>query len=501
MGCGFSKLSTSTLSGFSKLNTSTLSYFAEGRSFTESGIHGMSDAILSSATEKSPTSGKLALEVLALTRDSLLVALRFMDVALCQLRFVPVAGAGLATDGQSLFFDVDSLLASYKASREKTNRSYLHLVLHCVFHHPFASHCERPDCWDLACDVAVENIITEMGLSQTTCLSDSEQRPVVSLLKKNLKALTADRIYRYYLDQALSEDKVADLRKIFYRDDHDIWTQPPEQAEPDAEGDQNGNRQPEGEGLFPSSRDDIQVEWYTISERIQVDLDTVSRQWANRSDALTQNINVVNREHYDYRDFLNRFMVLCEAMQINDDEFDYVFYTHGFNLYKNMPLIEPLEYKDVRKMRDFVIAIDTSGSCSGDLVQAFIRKTCSIFQQGENFFQSFNIHVLQCDTEIQSAVKLTRLEDFTGYLKTTKLQGFGGTDFRPVFRYVDQMIASKEFTNLKGLIYFTDGYGIFPVQKPAYEAAFVFLSDEGRDLTVPPWAIKLVLTEEDLKAI
>ena len=46
-----------------------------------------------------------------------------------------------------------------------------------------------------------------------------------------------------------------------------------------------------------------------------------------------------------------------EVMRINDDEFDYVFYTYGMKLFpeKRMPLIEPLEYKDVKRIREFVI--------------------------------------------------------------------------------------------------------------------------------------------------
>ena len=50
-------------------------------------------------------------------------------------------------------------------------------------------------------------------------------------------------------------------------------------------------------------------------------------------------------------------------------------------LYKNMPLIEPLEYKEVKKIRDFVIAIDTSASVQGELVEHFLRKTCEILLQ------------------------------------------------------------------------------------------------------------------------
>jgi len=85
-----------------------------------------------------------------------------------------------------------------------------------------------------------------------------------------------------------------------------------------------------------------------------------------------------------------------------------------------------------------------------------------------------------------------------GYACQRTAVRIGGTDFRPVFRLVDDMIEQKMFTHLKGLIYFTDGLGTFPEHKPPYETAFVFLSDDGGQVAVPPWAIKLILHEEDL---
>ena len=100
--------------------------------------------------------------------------------------------------------------------------------------------------------------------------------------------------------------------------------------------------------------------------------------------------------------------------------------------------------------------------------------------------------------DIQEDRKITSQEEFDDYLAAMKLHGFGGTDFRPVFAYVDKLIQSKEFTNLKGLIYFTDGYGDFPARKPPYETAFVFIDDEYNNPDVPPWAIKLVLPSDEI---
>lgn len=52
------------------------------------------------------------------------------------------------------------------------------------------------------------------------------------------------------------------------------------------------------------------------------------------------------------------------------------------------------------------------------------------------------------------------------------IQGRGGTDFRPVFQFVREKQRKKELENLRALIYFTDGDGIYPRQKPDYETAF-----------------------------
>lgn len=166
-----------------------------------------------------------------------------------------------------------------------------------------------------------------------------------------------------------------------------------------------------------------------------------------------------------------------------------------------MPLIEPLEYKEVKRIKEFVIAIDTSGSVSGELVQHFIQKTYNILKQEESFFTKINLHIIQCDAEIQQDVKITSQEEFDEYLKDMQLYGFGGTDFRPVFDYVEKLRQDREFINLKGLIYFTDGWGEFPVSQPDYHTAFVFIEDDYYNPEVPVWAIKLVLTSNELSEL
>ena len=134
----------------------------------------------------------------------------------------------------------------------------------------------------------------------------------------------------------------------------------------------------------------------------------------------------------------------------------------------------------------------------GEEVQMFLQKTYNILMQEDSYFSRVNIHIIQCDSEIQEDVVIQNRDEFETYLKSMTIRGLGGTDFRPVFQYVDRMIEEKRFRNLKGLIYFTDGYGTFPAHKPPYTSAFVFV-EEGYEIPdVPPWAIRLVLQHEDI---
>ena len=90
-------------------------------------------------------------------------------------------------------------------------------------------------------------------------------------------------------------------------------------------------------------------------------------------------------------------MTSGEAIHINDEEFDYVYYNYGLETYGNMPLVEPLEYKDVNRINEFVIALDTSASCKGKVVQDFLQKTVGIMRSEDSFFKKINVHIIQCD--------------------------------------------------------------------------------------------------------
>ena len=90
-----------------------------------------------------------------------------------------------------------------------------------------------------------------------------------------------------------------------------------------------------------------------------------------------ERLDEIYRSGCDYRKLLKQFSRPREEVELDTESFDYIFYHYGMEHYKNLPLIEPLEYKEVNRLEELVIAIDTSASCSRETVQHFLgRNLC-----------------------------------------------------------------------------------------------------------------------------
>ena len=417
---------------------------------------------------------KLADQVLSLSRDNILVSLRFLDMALAELKRMPRQGTGcMATDGAVLYYDPVAVLREYQEEPKRVGRCYLHILMHCIFYHSFQYDKVEGDLWDLATDIAVENTIMELGLGVFALPQDSEGKRKLAVLKEDAGGLTAEKLYRYFKHNPITPGERQELIRLFRKDIHSLWKP--------------------GEELVVT-----QEQWKKISERIKADLKSFTKD-KKGAESLTKNLEEATRDKYDYSEILRRFTVMGEDITVNDEEFDYIYYTYGLEHYGNLPLIEPLEYREAHKVKEFVIAIDTSASCRGPVVRGFLNKTYSILKSTENFFHKINVHIIQCDNEIQSDTKITNGEEFEAFMKYGKLTGFGATDFRPVFEHVEELKQRGEFENLKGLIYFTDGYGIYPERMPDYDVIFAFLNEDENRAPVPPWSMKVVLDGEELE--
>lgn len=499
---------------------------------------------------------RVAEKVMQASKSSLIVHLRFLDAAINKLK-LELAEKYISVDGRAIMYNPVYVLRLYKKDKNLVTRNYLHMILHCTFLHFYVGPQINQNLWDIACDIAVENIIDQ--LAETEEYLQVEPNPdkeaAMEMIKENVPQLTAEKIYRWLMDSDLTDEQMEELFFLFIQDNHSCWydmqhkpqeltkddvkqkpedkppmiddspnpddQQPDDDAETDEdsklEEDESENKETGKDGRnadeeemeemgddgtqeVDKDKQELMEEWEDVAKHMDLDMETFSKEAGSRVGDLLLNIRNVTREKYDYTAFLKKFASMGEKMMIDDDEFDYIYYTYGLSLYDNMPLVEPLEYKETNVVKEFVIAIDTSFSVHGDEVQAFLRKTYNILKATESFSSHINLHIIQCDVKVQHDEKITSQAELDRYMSDMLLYGFGGTDFRPVFEYVDELIEKKEFSNLKGLIYFTDGFGEFPQRAPAYKTAFAFVSDDPMfDPVVPPWAIKLILDPEDIK--
>lgn len=424
-------------------------------------------------------------QILTASRNQLYMDQHYLALALGGLEFsVTTSLEGIGTDGAHLVAHPKILADLYERNHLLVNRIFLHQVYHCLFRHIFKRIQPDRELWMLACDIAVELLIDSQNHRSTRTPRNRLRENVREELTRDTGVLTAEGIYRSLVQNRPDAGRLRRLTEEFCVDDHSLW--------PAWELDEKRPNLPQKSLI-------LKKKWEDLSGRIQTDMESFSTEASSGSGDLLEETRVENRERYEYRSFLRKFAAIREEMHIDTDSWDSILYTLGLQMYGNMPLIEPVETREVKKIDEFVIVIDTSMSVSGKLVHSFLEQTYQILSESESYLHKVNIRILQCDEQVLSDVEITSQEELAEYMQHFRLLGEGGTDFRPAFEYVENLIRENRFQDLRGLLYFTDGKGIYPKKKPPFETAFIFCEESCETEGVPPWAIRLVLPREDLQ--
>lgn len=439
---------------------------------------------------------KVASEVLNFSRQRTLVNMRFLEPAIRMLTESPSKcmrnrSYGMGTDGKNLYYNPEYVLRAYQKEKGFVSRMYLHLVVHGIFRHFFVNPQIEQRKWDLACDMATEYIIESWKLDFADISAGADEKRELDRIRKNVGLMNAEKIYGYL--KKTKESEIDRLEKIFRRDDHSFWY-PETKNRNDVIQVKSGQVNQNREVMFSNQK--LEELWKQAAKKIQVDLETFMKSRSGETGDFLVNLKLANRKKQDYSAFLRKFNRLGERMKINDEEFDYNFYTYGMQLYGNMPLIEPLEYKDVRVVKTFVTVIDTSGSVEEEKLRRFLEKTYQILKSGQKSKDRVNFHLIQCDALVQKDVKITSEKELEQVMEDLTLYGRGGTDFRPAFEYIEELRKNGELTNLNGMLYFTDGMGVYPRKKPEYPVAFIYDSEVLDKIPeVPAWAIRYLMDD------
>lgn len=442
-----------------------------------------------------------------------------------------------ATDGTRLLYGGDMLERVFRSNQVYLQRLFLHSVLHCLLMHlwlpkpttqampeggdvfagpegpedgslpaglephPVPAACDTPSAdtgdtaatskdkikayWDLACDISVECLIDGMELPCTKRVLSYQRIRVYDLLKKR-GASTPTAVYRLIpeMDYSFSE-----LNREFYTDSHYLW------PGDDAEGDK-------GSPMEQPQVREARKNWEKTAR--EMNLTKLKRGDEERDpdgnisipgEELLFSRLVPGHEKKTYRQFLQSFLTVNERLFVNANELDYAYYTLGLSLYGNIPLIELPETSEDSTIRELVIVIDTSFSTKGERVQSFLLETAKLLMERGLFAEGGYVRLLQCDDAIRRDETYKSGEELMDALPDYTVTGGGNTDFRPAFEYIEELKRVGELTDFTGVLYFTDGRGIYPKEPPDYPAAFLFTGPYDRE-KVPPWAITIELTEQ-----
>lgn len=393
------------------------------------------------------------------TREQLSVKYPFFRKLLWNFSFKESEDTETAgTDGRNIYFNPDFVIKSFQESSTKLEELFLHMLYHCLFLHLIMDVPPDRRLWDLACDAAVQRILQ----------NERRERDPMKIYQEFQNAAVSDSS-----SQPDSSEPSAEAEPITPLDDHNFWKYTDRQKFLETIRQTLGGMSgAAGMGLYGNS---------------------------GRGSApgnQVEELSVEEKGKYDFHHFLRRFAVHREEIHTDAQSFDYIPYIFGLDHYGNIPLIEYLEYQEVTRLEELVIAIDTSGSCSADTVRRFMEETYGILSDQENFFRKMNLYIIQCDCFIQDVAHITCEKDWQDYLQNLRIHGRSGTDFRPVFEYVEKLREERKLKNLKGLLYFTDGDGIYLEKATDYETAFVFYKEKSMHQKVPAWAVKLYLDAE-----
>ncbi len=329
-----------------------------------------------------------------------------------------------------------------------------HEVLHCVYDHFGRRGDRNPQMWNIANDFCVNADLVEhkVGEKITTvpCLFDTKYKGLSSEeiydeLMKNVKKISLDDLVKQLLDDHL-----------------------------DGEGE--GEGEGEGKGRPKLSEEEKRQIRDEIKEAMLAAAQTVDGA-GNIPAGVRRLIQELTEPQMNWRELLR--MNLESTIKS-----DYTWMRasrKGWHMDAVMPGQKPDE------MIDIAVALDASGSISGDMLRDFLSEIQGIMDS----FPAFRIHVITFDTEVYNPQQYDsdNLDSICDY----EVDGGGGTDFDCVYNYLKENEIEP-----KRLVMFTDGYPCGSWGDPDYcDTTFVL---HGTTTIVPPFGTYAYYEESKVPA-
>ncbi|MFT7879956.1 MAG: VWA-like domain-containing protein [Sulfurimonas sp.] len=349
--------------------------------------------------------------------------------------------------------DPDQLTFKSDGNRVRLNEEYIdkltvsevEFILSNGAMHAVLGHMERRSgrdkwLWQEACDFAVNAMLVKNGL----------QAPEYVNYQPQFEGMYAEEIY----SQLKEEMKYApDTNHDSSGDAQDQEESPEAQSGSNEEQKKEPPKPQDEQGKVESVQEQeiSQEELDALAEELKEHFEQIFNK-QKRQEALPKDLQFVVPEYFshkvDWREVLSGFIASYAKSS-------YSFMPPNMKyLYRGICL--PSLSSDLLRV---IIAIDTSGSVDKELLGTFLGEIESIME----VYPNFEIDIITADTKVHSHKTY-----LPGEALEYEVSGGGGTDFRPVFEYIDQNIDYPT-----ALLFFTDGEGIFPQEEPSYDVMWV----------------------------
>jgi predicted metal-dependent peptidase len=400
-------------------------------------------------------------EQLAAARTRLVVARPFLGALLLHLPAEERGGWGcVATDGRKLYYDPAFIQTLTLA---QTQFVLGHQVLHCALGH-FARRGDRVrERWDIACDYAVNGLLVEEGF----------EAPPGALLDRGFRGLAAEEIYpllgghppRTHFDRHLFDTQANEVSAG--RDDRGLL----ESARPSPRSSRAARAVPAPVGAASRApQGTLQA----------VATEELANRWRMRVARTAQGARAAGAfgtawerlfctavaPRLPWRTLLARF-IAAQA------ELDYTFLRPSRR--ESEALLPRLRSDSI----ELHAAVDTSGSIEASELGNFLAEVDALKGQVQ---ARVTLHL--CDCALAPGGPWI-YEPWEQLALPEAAAGGGGTDFRPVFAWLDERARQPDI-----LLYFTDALGEFPPDPPMYPVAWLV-----KGAAPVPWGERIQLND------
>ena len=301
-------------------------------------------------------------------------------------------------------------------------------ALHAALAHENRQNNRMSWLWQLATDHAINVMLVENGLS----------RPPAINYQSRFDGMYAEEIYAVLKDEIKREEFNSD-------EENDTGFNEEDKRH------QNEMQQPNQNEAKEKNR-----------PKLQADDTLVEEQFKNHNESAMQNAQAEG----ELPESIERFFELNIEPKVDWRHQLHLALEDNFRAdYRQMPPSKKMLSQRIympslnSEVLRLVIAIDSSGSIDESLLAQFMAEVESLMLM----FEHFEIDIVVCDTKIHIHQHFQ-----SGEMLHVNIIGGGGSDFRPVFEWIEDEI---EYCNL--LLYFSDTIGIFPKKSPNFRTIWV----------------------------